>query len=283
MKNLQDCYSLENGVKIPCLGLGTWKVPLEQVIPAVKEAIKIGYRHIDTATSYGNEAGVGQALKECGVPREELFITSKLWNPHQGYESTHEAFQRTLNELGLEYLDLYLIHWPIGKEFPKEQWKRLNQETWKAFEELYEEGKIRAIGVSNFLPHHFENLMETAKIQPMVDQLEIHPGMLQEDAVAYAKERNMLVEAWSPLSTGKLFEVKELKELALKYERTVAQICLRWNLQKGNLPIPKTVTPSRMIENSKIFEFSISSDDMKVIDALTDCGWSGFDPDHLVY
>ncbi|RDU22354.1 aldo/keto reductase [Anaerosacchariphilus polymeriproducens] len=283
MKSLQDCYTLNNGVEIPCLGLGTWKVPFEQVVPAVKEAIKIGYRHIDTATSYGNEAGVGQAIQECGVPREQLFITSKLWNPHQGYESTHEAFQRTLNELGLDYLDLYLIHWPIGKEFPKEQWKELNQATWKAFEELYEAGKIRAIGVSNFLPHHLENLMESAKIQPMVDQLEIHPGMLQENAVSYAKEKNMLVEAWSPLSTGKLFELKELKDLASKYNRTVAQVCLRWNLQKGHLPIPKTVTPSRMIENSKIFEFSISPEDMKLIDELTDCGWSGFDPDHLVY
>lgn len=283
MKNLQDCYTLSNSVKIPCLGLGTWKVPTEQVIPAVKEAIKIGYRHIDTATSYGNEAGVGQAIKESGIPREELFITSKLWNPHQGYDSTHEAFQRTIDDLGLDYLDLYLIHWPIGKEFPREQWKELNRATWKAFEELYEAGKIRAIGVSNFLPHHFEDLMVTAKIQPMVDQLEIHPGMVQEEAVTYAKEKGMLVEAWSPLSTGRIFEVKKMQELSVKYNKTIAQICLRWNLQKGNLPIPKSVTPSRIEENTKIFDFEIEKEDMKIIDELTDCGWSGFDPDHLVY
>lgn len=283
MKNLQDCYTLSNGVEIPCLGFGTWKVPEEQVIPAVKEAVKIGYRHIDTATSYGNEAGVGQAIRDCGVPREELFITSKLWNPHQGYKSTQEAFVRTISDLGLDYLDLYLIHWPIGKEFPRDQWKELNRETWKAFEELYEAGKIKAIGVSNFLPHHLEDLMVTAKIQPMVNQLEIHPGMVQEEAVAYSKSKDMLVEAWSPLSTGRIFEVKKMQELSAKYNKTIAQICLRWNLQKGNLPIPKSVTASRIKENSKIFDFSISEDDMKIIDELTDCGWSGFDPDNLVY
>lgn len=283
MKHLQDYYKFYNGVEIPCIGIGTWHISDDETVSVVKSALEAGYRHIDTATSYGNEAGVGRGIKEFGIARDDVFITSKLWNPHQGYESTHEAFNRTLKDLDTDYLDLYLIHWPIGKEFPREQWKDLNRQTWKAFEELYEAGKIRAIGLSNFLPHHVEQLLDFARILPMANQLEIHPGMTQEEAVDYSKEKGMLVEAWSPLSTGRIFEVEAMKVMAEKYQKSIAQLCIRWNLQKGNLPIPKSVTPSRMLENIQVFDFTIEEEDMKIIDGLTDCGWSGFDPDNLVY
>lgn len=276
-------YKMYNGVEIPSVGLGTWKMTIEEAELSVAEALKSGYRHIDTAAAYGNEAGVGQGIKESGIPREEIFITSKLWNTRQGYETTLEAFEKTLQDIGVDYLDLYLIHWPIDKGISKEKWRELNRETWKAFEYLYQKGKIRAIGLSNFLPHHIKNLMETAEIKPMVNQLEIHPGMPQTEAVKYSKEHNMVVEAWSPFSTGRIFEVEEMQKLSRKYRRTVAQLCIRWNLQMGNLPIPKSKTPDRIRENMEVFDFEIDTADMQVMDGLTECGWSGLDPDNLNY
>lgn len=249
MQTLQTRIPLSNGTSIPCLGFGTWKTPAEEAARSVAEALRVGYRHIDTATAYGNEGGVGQAIAESGIPREEIFLTSKLWNPHQGYQSTLDAFARTLEALRTDYLDLYLIHWPHDPKY-FDNWEEMNLETWRAFEELYESGAIKAIGVSNFRPRHLENIMKHAKIMPMVDQVEIHPGMPQDELIAFCREHNMVVEGWSPLSTGRIFSVPEVQEIAQKYGKSIAQVCLRWSVQRGVIPLPKSVTPARILENS---------------------------------
>lgn len=282
MQTLQTRIPLSNGTSIPCLGFGTWKTPAEEAARSVAEALRVGYRHIDTATAYGNEGGVGQAIAESGIPREEIFLTSKLWNPHQGYQSTLDAFARTLEALRTDYLDLYLIHWPHDPKY-FDNWEEMNLETWRAFEELYESGAIKAIGVSNFCPRHLENIMKHAKIMPMVDQVEIHPGMPQDELIAFCREHNMVVEGWSPLSTGRIFSVPEVQEIAQKYGKSIAQVCLRWSVQRGVIPLPKSVTPARILENSQVFDFELEEADMQRISALTDCGWSGLDPDNLVY
>lgn len=283
MKSLKDCVTLSNGVQMPCVGFGTYKTPDGEVcINAVKEAIKCGYRHIDTAAVYGNETGVGQAIKECGVPREELFVTSKVWNDVRGYDNTIKAFEETMKKLDLEYLDLYLIHWPVPKAY-RDTWETENRETWRAMEDLYKQGKIKAIGVSNFKPHHIESLLKTATVKPMVNQIELHPGELQEDKVAYCKENGIVLEAYTPLGRGKLAIVKEMQELEKKYNKSFAQLCIRWSLQHGFVPLPKSVTPSRILENTKIFDFAISDEDMKVIDAITYEGCKGKDTDWIEF
>ncbi len=271
-KNLQDTYTLANDVQIPCIGFGTWQTPNgETAINSVKAALKAGYRHIDTAACYGNEASVGQAIKESGVPREEIFVTSKVWNTERGYEKTLAAFETTMAKLDLDYVDLYLIHWPAAaNQF--ENWKEINAQTWRALEELYIEGKVKAIGVSNFLPHHLEALLEGVKVVPMVNQIEYHPGFMQAESVAFCKAHNILVEAWSPLGTGNVLNNETLIMMAQKYSKTVAQICIRWVLQHGLLPLPKSITESRIIENTEVFDFEIKEEDMAIIDAIPFCG-----------
>lgn len=280
-KNLQDMYTLANDVQIPCIGFGTWQTPDgETAINSVKAALKAGYRHIDTAACYGNEASVGQAIKESGVPREEIFVTSKVWNTERGYEKTLAAFETTMAKLDLDYVDLYLIHWPAAaNQF--ENWKEINAQTWRALEELYIKGKVKAIGVSNFLPHHLEALLEGAKVVPMVNQIEYHPGFMQAESVAFCKAHNILVEAWSPLGTGNVLNNETLIMMAQKYSKTVAQICIRWVLQHGLLPLPKSITESRIIENTEVFDFEIKEEDMAIIDAIPFCGGAGINPDAI--
>lgn len=281
MNNLKDTYTLSNGVNIPCVGFGTWQTPNgETAINSVLEAIKCGYRHIDTAACYGNEESVGKAIKLSGINREELFVTSKLWNTDQEYESTLKAFDKTIKDLGLDYLDLYLIHWPVVKGH-KEDWEESICETWKAFEKLYSEGKVRAIGVSNFKPHHLKVIFENCNIKPMVNQIELHPSHNQDETVKFCRNNNILVEAWGPLSTGRIFKVKEMQDIADKYNKSIAQITLRWHIQNEILPLPKSVTPSRIKENSMIFDFELLKEDMDLIQNLKGCEGSGVDPDNI--
>ncbi|KOF58044.1 oxidoreductase [Clostridium sp. DMHC 10] len=277
----ENFYTLSNNYKIPNIGFGTFRTPSgEETEQSVLNAIKAGYRHIDCAAAYGNEKSVGEAIRKSGVAREELFVTSKLWNDDKGYEKTLAAFNRTLEDLQLDYLDLYLIHWPIAKA-SKNNWQEANSESWRAFEELYKQGKIKAIGVSNFLPHHFEPLLATAKIQPMVNQIEFHPGMLQEETVAFCKQHNILVEAWAPFSNGQILKHPVLMEIADQYKKSVAQLSLRWIIQKGIVPLPKSVTPERIKNNLEVFDFEISAQDVEKIDRLNDCGGSGLHPDEV--
>ncbi|RZT02373.1 aldo/keto reductase [Cuneatibacter caecimuris] len=279
MKSLTDCYELNNGVKIPCIGFGTWQAPDGQTAyEAVKAALGAGYRHIDTAAAYGNEESVGKAIAGSGIDRKELFVTSKLWNEMHGYENTLKGFDKTLKDLGLDYLDLYLIHWPNPIKY-REHWQETNAGTWKAFEELYRAGLIRAIGVSNFLPHHLEEISKTAEVAPMVNQIRLCPGETQPEVVKYCRSHNMLLEAYSPMGTGRIFEVPEMKTLAEKYGRSIAQICIRWSLQMGYLPLPKSVTPARIQENTQVFDFELSPEDVSLIAGLTECCGPTRDPD----
>lgn len=279
MKSLTDCYRLSNGVEIPCIGFGTWQTPDGDVcVSSVKAAIEAGYRHIDTAEMYGNEDSVGKAIKESGIDRKELFITSKLSNQAHGYEKTMEAFEGTMEKLGLDYLDMFLIHWPNPIAF-RDHWQEANAGSWKAFEELYKAGRIRAIGISNFRQHHIEALMETATIPPMVNQMKLCPGETQEEVVDYCRSKGMLLEAYSPLGIGQIFQVPEMQELADKYGRSIAQICIRWSLQRGYLPLPKSVTPSRIQENARVFDFELEEADVRLIAGLKGCVGYAADPD----
>lgn len=272
MKNINDFTILNNGIKMPWLGFGTFKVEDgSKIVEAVKESLKIGYRHIDAAAIYGNETGVGKGIKESGIKREDIFLVSKVWNSDQGYESTLKAFNESLKKLGTDYLDLYLIHWP----------KELNKETWKALEKLYKEGKVKAIGVSNFKVHHLEELMKDAEIMPMVNQVEFHPQFPQSDLIKFSKENNIQLVAWGPLMQGKIFELPLMKELSQKYNKSIAQIALRWDLQMGVVTIPKSIKPERIKSNTDIFDFEISNEDMKKISELNTGIRIGPDPDKI--
>ena len=277
MKNLQSTTMLHNGVKMPWLGLGVFKVEEgQELINAVKSAITHGYRSVDTAVIYGNEVGVGQgireAVKETGIAREDLFITSKVWNSELGYESTIAAYEESLTKLGLDYLDLYLIHWPVVGKY---------KEAWRALETLYKEGRVKAIGVSNFQIHHLEDLMKDAEIKPMVNQVEYHPRLTQKELSAFCQEQDIQLEAWSPLMAGQLLDNIELQEIADKYGKSIAQVILRWDLQNGVITIPKSTKEHRIAENATVFDFELTADDMKSIDSLNQNHRVGPDPDNF--
>lgn len=275
IKNLQSTTTLHNGVKMPWLGLGVFKVEEgPELVDAVKTAIKEGYRSIDTAAIYKNEEGVGEGIREgikvAGISREDLFITSKVWNADFGYESTLEAYQTSLDKLGLDYLDLYLIHWPVKGKYI---------DTWKALETLYSEGRVKSIGVSNFQIHHLEDVMKDAKVIPMVNQVEYHPKLSQTELHSFCQQHNIQLEAWSPLMQGQLLEDSILKEIAEVHGKSVAQIILRWDLQNGVVTIPKSTKEHRIIENSSIFDFELSATEMEKIAALNENKRIGPDPD----
>ena len=271
--NLQGTFELHNGVHMPYLGLGTYQADNDQeVIDAVKSALQIGYRHIDTASAYKNEGGVGQGIRESRVPRKDIFVTSKVWNSDQGYESTLKAFHESLKRLELDYLDLYLIHWPVAVKY---------KETWKALEHLYAEKKIRAIGVSNFLKHHLEDVLEDCKVVPMVNQMEFHPFLVQQDLIDFCAENTIQYESWSPFMQGKVFDLDICNDLAKKYGKSVAQIILRWNLQKGVVAIPKSVHKNRIQTNADIFDFELSKADIAFLDGLEKGERTGPDPDNF--
>lgn len=273
MVTIASTTELNNGVKMPIFGLGVYKAADgAEVKNTVLQAIEAGYRSIDTASFYENETGVGEAIKESSIPRDELFITTKVWNDQQGYESTLKAFEESRQKLGLDYVDLYLVHWPIKGKY---------KETWKALEHLYKSGKVRAIGVSNFKIHHLEDLLSDCEITPVVNQIELHPRLTQEDVRAFCKEKNIKVEAWSPLMKAKLMEEPTLVRLAGKYGKTPAQIILRWDVQNEIITIPKSVNKQRIIENSNIFDFELTLDEVKKIDSLNENFRTGPDPDEM--
>jgi methylglyoxal/glyoxal reductase len=273
LTSLSDYTVLKNGVKMPWLGLGVWKMEDgETVAEVVKSAVRLGYRSIDTAAGYKNEVGVGQGIKECGVPREELFITTKVWNGDQGYDNTLAAFDESMNKLGLDYLDLYLIHWPVKGKYV---------ETWRALVKLYNEGRVKAIGVCNFHVHHLKDIIEDSGVVPVVNQVEFHPQLTQKPLLAFCKENGIQLEAWSPLAQGKLTAHPVLAEIGAKYGKSPSQVILRWDLQNGVVTIPKTVREERLKENADIFNFVLSDADMAIIDGLNLDQRTGSDPDNF--
>ena len=277
MKNLQSKAVLNNGVEMPWFGLGVFKVEEgPELVEAVKSAIKAGYRSIDTAAIYGNEKAVGEGIRAgieaTGIAREELFITSKVWNADQGYETTIAAYEESLKKLGLDYLDLYLVHWPSEGKY---------KDTWRALETLYKEKRVRAIGVSNFQIHHLQDVMKDAEIKPMINQVEYHPRLTQKELQAFCKEQGIQMEAWSPLMQGQLLDNETLQEIAEKHGKTTAQVILRWDLQNGVITIPKSTKEHRIITNADVFNFELTKEDMEKIDALNQNHRVGPDPDNF--
>ncbi len=271
--DLQGTFTLRNNVAMPYFGLGVYlSEDGQEVINAIHYALDAGYRHIDTASFYNNEVGVGQAIAESKVPRSEIFTVSKVWNADQGYEQTLKAFDESLLRLKLDYLDLYLVHWPVAGKY---------KDTWSALERLYREKRVRAIGVSNFMQHQLEDLMESAEVVPMVNQMEFHPYLVQQNLIDFCAKHQIQYEAWSPMMQGRVFDIPEFQTLARTYDKTVAQIILRWNLQKGVITIPKSSKKERIIANANIFDFELSQETMSFLDELDKGQRFGPDPNNF--
>lgn len=279
----KDAFKLRNGVEIPCVGFGTYLTPDgDTCVNSVKEALLAGYRHIDTAEFYANEESVGKALTESGISRDEVFVTTKLWNTNQGYDSALRHFEMSVKKLGLDTVDLYLIHWPMAKDFVAD-YPRTLLNTWRAFERLYEEGRVRAIGVCNCLKHHLKVIIDNSKVAPMVNQIEFHAGLVQKEAEEFSKLNGVVVEAWAPLCRGRAFGNTVLESIAAKHGKTQAQVLVRWCLDKGVLPLPKSVTPSRIRENVDVFDFALSADEIAAIETIEGVGRIGSNPDDAKY
>lgn len=263
IKHLQDTIQLNNGINMPGIGLGVFQVENDATAEIVKNAIEVGYRSIDTAAIYGNEAGVGEGIKQAlatmDLKREDLFITSKVWNAGLSYDETVAAYEESLQKLGLEYLDLYLIHWPGKNKYV---------ESWRALEDLYKAGKIKAIGVCNFNISHLQDLLKTARVTPVINQVEFHPRLQQVELRAFCKEHNIQLEAWAPLMQGGLLEDPTIAEIAKKYGKSISQVILRWDIQNGVVTIPKTVSKERMVQNASIFDFSLTEEELQIINAM---------------
>lgn len=281
--SLTDTYTLTNGVKIPVIGFGTWQSKPEDAYNAVKWALAAGYRHIDTAAVYGNEEAVGRAIIDSGVPRKELFVTTKLWNEQRGsYDAVLSAFQDSLTRLGLDYVDLYLIHWPEPAAHHND-WQHLNAETWRAMEHIYHLGKARAIGVSNYMERHLNELAKTQKTPPMVNQIFLNPYAPQPELTAYNSAHGMLNEAYSPLGTGELLKDETLTAVAKKHNKSTAQILVRWSLEQGFLPLPKSIHEDYIKANADVFDFALDDDDMQKIGALAGKGRQQDDPSKFTF
>ena len=271
--NIRDCVALNNGINMPWLGLGTYQLgDGPETERAVRYALERGYRSIDTASAYGNERGVGKAIRESGIPRGEIFLTTKVWNEDQRRKRTLQAFDESLKQLGVDYVDLYLVHWPV---------KGCYRETWKAMEEIYRSGRAKAVGVSNFLVHHLEDILSESRIPPAVNQVEFHPRLLQADLLKFCRDHGIRVEAWSPLMQGRIAAEKTVLQLAEKHHKTPAQIVLRWDLQHEVVTIPKSGRPERIAENAQIFDFELAEADMKALDALDEGKRIGPNPDNF--
>lgn len=273
--NIADCTTLNNGVQMPWFGLGVYKTPPGEVVEnSVRMAIEHGYQSIDTAKLYDNEEGVGKAIRESGVKREDIFVTTKLWNTDQGYDQTLKAFDASLKRLGMDYVDLYLIHWPGT---------RLYKETWKAFEKLYKDGHVRAIGVSNFNIHHLEDILADCEFVPTVNQVELHPQLNQADLRKFCEDKNIRLEAWSPLMRGQVLDDPTITRIAEQHGKTPAQVVLRWDLQHGVITIPKSVHEHRIKENADIFDFTLTAEEIAVIDSLNTGTRVGPNPDDFTF
>lgn len=273
IRNISDSTLLNNGLEMPWLGFGVFLTKDgHEVEEAVKTALEVGYRSIDTAAIYKNETGVGKAIRESGVPREDIFLTTKVWNEDMRQKRVQAAFEESLKLLDTDYVDLYLVHWPVPGFY---------QETWQAMEKIYQSGRARAIGVSNFMVHHLKDILASSQVVPAVNQVEFHPRLLQPELLKFCQEHKIQQEAWSPLMRGRIVTEETVKDLAQKYQKTPAQIALRWNLEHEVVTIPKSVTPSRIAENAQIFDFELSAEDMETLDAMDQGERIGPDPDHF--
>lgn len=272
---------LNNGIQIPAIGIGTWQITDREIMKdVIVDAYSEGYRLIDTAAAYSNEIALAKAIEKSNISREKLFITDKAWNTYRGYDKVQDACRKSLKKLKTDYLDAYLIHWPASQKLHS-NWVEINAETWRGMEQLYKDGLVRAIGVCNFKVHHLEKLLETVRIAPMINQIEIHPGLNQEEIMEYCAENEIIIEASSPLGNGQILSNKQILEIAQNKRKTPAQICLRWEIQKGLIPIPKTIKRERLTQNMSVFDFELTMDEMNCLDTVPYCGGINIDSDEV--